>query len=257
MQSLFVTLKGPLRSWGALSIGDNRETNFYPTASAILGLAGACIGVDQKNKKETTAWYTGFSVITISAIKYIMQYPSQNQEAVIEPALLTDFHTVQNSLAMNDESRSDTIISERDYITDGLDVAALVPRHNEAEGWLENLVSAFIQPTYTPFLGRRGNVFSEPVLEQGDKVCEFASISDLTEKLFHRFAKQKVGEFHPSSCLLRVPGKNGFDTSIKKTGLWCPGKSETVLDQRTSFLRFHGPRFVREYYRDFNHKEAL
>lgn len=65
MKGVLLTLKGTIRSWGGPSIGDDRWTEQWPTASAILGVTGACIGVDKNDTEQVTSWYGGFDVCTV------------------------------------------------------------------------------------------------------------------------------------------------------------------------------------------------
>ena len=110
-----------------------------------------------------------------------------------------------------------------------------------------------MQPTYTPFLGRKGNVFSEPILEEGDKVRNYSSIVELSNALFTRLSNHTVGELKPITCLLRIPGYNNYCEILKQDKQWKPGVTETALDQRSGPLRFFEQRQVHNFYRDIHY----
>jgi len=151
--------------------------------------------------------------------------------------MLSDFHTIKNSLDMNGKIRQDTIISHRGYITDGLDVAVLLPVHNDAEEWLEQLAFAIQQPHFTPYLGRRSNPFSAPLAEPDEKVVKVQYPDELYEQLFLRLSKLQVGDLQPAKYLLRIPIKlrNETDTFLSK---WSFTGKDVVAENRPGFLRF-------------------
>ncbi len=234
-----------MRSWGVCSIGDDRWTNQWPTASAVLGLTGACMGVDRHSPEQVTAWYSGFMVCTLSAVAYRHKRRRYHESY---PSLLSDLQTIRNSLNANGRLRKDTIVSHRGYITDGIDIAAIIPVHNEAEEWLEQLVYAIQQPRFTPYLGRRSNPLSAPMVEPGEGVTAVQSTVDLCDHLFWRLSALQVGELCPSECLLRLPYQLRDESVTFKEAWFFTGK-DMVSDQRVGFLRFFTNRTVLCYRR--------
>lgn len=247
MNGLLLTLKGSMRSWGEISIGDDRWTGNWPTASAVLGLAGACMGVDNHDPDQVTAWYNGFMVCTLSAVSYRYKHNSRFRDKH-HPVVLSDFHTIRNSLNMNGKRRQDAIISHRGYLADSLDVAAIVPVHNAAEEWLEQLVFAVQQPCFTPYLGRRSNPLSAPLIEPEEKVVRVQSSEDLCELLFWRLSHLQTGEWLLAECMLRIPRQlqSESETFTKK---WSFAGEEVVADHRAGFQRFFKNRTVCMYRR--------
>ena len=55
MQALAFYIDAPLQSWGSTSRFNYRETNRFPTKSAIVGLIAAALGIDKHSESETTA----------------------------------------------------------------------------------------------------------------------------------------------------------------------------------------------------------
>lgn len=141
MNALLLTFKGSMRSWGSTSVGDDRSTEFNPTASGILGLAGACMGVDNSNHDRVNAWYNAFYVCSLNTLSYTQTIQSGMNKANY-PKVLTDYQTVRKSRNMDNKIRQETIVSLRHYLSDALDVAAIIPAHDNAEEWLEQLAFA-------------------------------------------------------------------------------------------------------------------
>lgn len=245
MKALLLTLKGTLRSWGNISVGDDRSTGRYPTASAILGLTGACMGVDEHNQEQVKAWNKGFYVCTLSAISYKHKYRS-GYNSKHYPAIFSDYHTVKNSINMNGDQRKETIVSHRDYLTDALDVAAIIPAHKEANKWLEQLAFAIQQPCFTPYLGRRSNPFSRPLAEPGEKISTPQSIEELCSHLLDRLTNLQIDKWIPSDCILRIPLQLQpvAGTFANK---WNFIDKEMIADHRPGSLRFFTNRTVYVY----------
>lgn len=249
MKCLFLTLKGNLRSWGTDSVGDDRPTGNFPTESAILGIGGACIGIDQNSSTQVKAWYGGFRVVTLSATSFINTNRSNNKQ-FCTPNILTDFQTVNSSLSMSNKIRQKPILSNREYITDGLDTAVIIARHQNAKQWIEQLALAVQQPSFTPYLGRKSNTFGTPLTEPGETAINITSIEKLCEILYHRLSKISIGHLRPNKCTLRVPIDldNGKNNLCQK---WRYKRTETINDSRSSAFRTFENRKTHLYTRTF------
>lgn len=238
MNALLLTLKGGYRSWGGLSVGSDRWTNLIPTASAILGLAGACIGLDAEDVDQVKAWYEGFWISSCTSLEY-----AQLGER-LSPLVISDYQTVCGKFGMSGQNKQ--IESYRGLVTDGLDVVAIMPCHSKAEKWLEELVFAFEQPRFTPYLGRRSYPLSSPPRFQGEKLVEFCTWGDLANTLVVRLSGNHLNEGRVLRCLWRVP----CDLDLEKGVLeekWLKIGSNRVLDQRSSFYRTFSSRCVCDY----------
>ena len=238
MKALFISMRGVRRSWGCLSVGHNRWSEEIPTASAVLGLLGACIGLNARDSAAVKAWYAGFFVSTCSVFEFT------NNDEIISPTLLTDFQTAQGSFGMSCQKKQE--ISYRQYYTDGFDVAAVLPRHQMAEEWTQILVSACEQPIYTPYLGRRSNPLSAPLRKVGEKLDECSSVAELGEKLHSRMVEDCGWDV--SRCLWRVPQNLELSDGVVCEN-WVQMGDNMVMDQRSSGLRFFSNRAVVDYLR--------
>lgn len=246
-KGLILTLKAPFASFGTISAGDNRTTEFHPTASSILGLAASSIGIKNHDHDKKIAWYNGFSVATLSAEEYESDFENSPANKY-HPSLCSDFHTVRDSLSMNDTARKDTAIGQREYLNDSLTFAALIANHSDAEKWLQDLVFAFRQPAHIPYLGRRSNPLSAPVLGQNSTANNFKSITHLAEEMFLMMNEQTVGALHPVSCRLRVPA-DLCGEEISTSTCWTHLQRVAIPDQRVGSLRFFTQRLADDFYR--------
>lgn len=156
MKTLVLSLRGPWRSWGGLSIGDDRWTTTRPTASAALGLLGACAGIDRHTPELVEAWYRSWSVITASAKHWQMGRQG------IDATLTSDYQTAHNSLKMDGSLNDAAVVSRRGYLEGAREVVALILNADAEEGFYDLAVRGLKNPVYPPFLGRRSNPLSEP-----------------------------------------------------------------------------------------------
>jgi CRISPR system Cascade subunit CasD len=163
MKALVLTLQGHLRSWGGMSLGDNRETLLHPTASALIGLLGACAGIDRHNAVALDAWYQAWDCMSLTAHRSSTELPS----------LLLDFQTARCSLNTSGKTITDAVISHRGYLQDTIDVAALALQPHADPALLELALAGIRTPVYTPYLGRISNPFSAlPWLPDRDILVE-------------------------------------------------------------------------------------
>ena len=247
MNCVFITMKGSFRSWGTTSVGDDRETDLFPTASAVLGLAGACMGVDLHSKEQVKSWYSGFHVVTLSAVSYLRTKPNE-RHPIYNPSLLVDFHTISDSLTMGGTTKNDSVLSYRNYITDALDVAVIIARHEDANNWLGQLAMALHQPRFTPYLGRRCNPLSTPLAEPNETMIWIDSIEEVTDRMFLRLTKLSIADLKPYQCCLRVSNDLESNSNRLKEK-WSYKKTEFVADQRTGAFRTFENRKIHLYTR--------
>jgi CRISPR system Cascade subunit CasD len=241
MKASLITLRANYRSWGTFSVGNHRSTEMLPTASGILGLGAACIGLIRGSPNNVKAWYSGFWIVTCSSTKFTDE---NDFSKILFPSVTTDYQTAQGNFSMNGETRIAESYSE--YIENTIDVAAIIPKHSEASIWLSQLQSAFEQPRSTPYLGRRSCVLSAPLTEIGDQVIEITSIEDLAETLAKRLEKERLGSWICSEYLLRIPKLLSCnDKPIGKR--WQRLYEKTILDERSSAMRFFSSREVIDY----------
>ncbi|MEP6057730.1 MAG: type I-E CRISPR-associated protein Cas5/CasD [Nitratireductor sp.] len=154
---VIVQLGAPLAAFGDAAGNVERKTLDRPTRSALLGLAGAALGVRRDDADANAA--LGASLSTASR--------------TLDPGrLLRDFHTYESVLRARERyfTRADalargtrnTSITRRDYRTGGLWLGAYALR-NDASLALAALREAFLKPAFTLYLGRKACSLSLPL----------------------------------------------------------------------------------------------
>ena len=158
---LLVTLAGPMAAFGDLAGHERRGSADWAGRSALLGLAGAALGVDRADRDGQAALAAGFG----TAIRQLT------------PGVpLRDFHTFQSvpsSLAKAPRSRAaaleaagrdaETSITIRDYRCDVVFVAAFWGREPAGRFTVKQLEAAFARPFYALWLGRKSCPLAAPL----------------------------------------------------------------------------------------------
>ena len=163
MQTLAFYIDAPLQSWGDSSKFQYRETNSFPTKSAVVGLIAAALGIDKYQANEATA-IQPFVDLKLVVVKL------GNDKSPL--SRFTDFHTVgggYNKKAPLWEKMSiprkasgapfGTVITHRSYLTNARFAALL-------EGDLEILTqvqAALENPVWGVWFGRKTCLPASPL----------------------------------------------------------------------------------------------
>ena len=156
-EHLVFLLSAPMASFGGYAGHERRGSGLLPMRSAVLGLAGAALGIDRADS-EGQAALRAYSVAVQS----------------FQPSVpLRDYHTVQTvptARARRPATRRDaldrggrdanTVITIRDYRCDVLIGAAL---WGEGQWTLGDLASHMRRPGFPLFLGRKSCPLASPV----------------------------------------------------------------------------------------------
>lgn len=164
MKVLLFQLEGLLQSWGECAHWDVRDTGYFPTKSAIVGLICSCLGWSRDDPR----------------ISDLNRQIILGVRADRAGTILADFHTVQGKPRLatagggfRAESKS-TIVSRRYYLQD----ASFLVGISGDEKVLKMISDALLHPVYTIFLGRKACIPSIPVIPQ---IMEFSSIEEAFE----------------------------------------------------------------------------
>jgi CRISPR system Cascade subunit CasD len=150
---LTFALVAPLASFGSIAVGERRSGWDRPARSAVLGLVGACLGLERNDDTGQDALAADYSVAVLC------HSPGR---------LLADYHTTQvpsakrgrrfatraQELALPGHELN-TILSRRDYRSGAWHLGALSLRRGTARWTLEELATAMRQPSFVPYLGRK------------------------------------------------------------------------------------------------------
>ena len=185
---LILKLQGVMQAWGEHTFEGLRPSTNFPTRSALIGLLGACLGIDRQNRQQQQALANSF------------QYAVRQDETKHPVIKMTDYHTVKDAREDYIGLKShDTIITQREYLLDAAFTVAIWSTDG-ADYSLEQLKAAVCQPRYTPFLGRRSCPITRPLYES----CVQAINSDEALKLIEPVA----GVIYSEEDLPDVIGRN-------------------------------------------------
>jgi len=148
---LTFALVAPLAAFGSIAVGERRSGWDRPARSAVLGLVGACLGLDRADDEAQTALAEGYG------LALLCHAPGR---------LLADYHTTQVPSAKRGRrfaTRAEelaapdlnTILSRRDYRSGAWHLGALWERGETVRWPLEGLAEAMERPGFVPYLGRK------------------------------------------------------------------------------------------------------
>jgi len=161
---LILRLDGPMQAWGTHTFEDFRPSNLFPTRSGLLGLLGACLGIDRRDHVglEQLAASVEFTVrVDRSALR-----PELDKSASKAAVKLPDFHTVLAARKVDGSANKNPVVSRREYLFDAAFTVA-VGEKSGASVSLETIAHALRRPCFTPVLGRRACPIARPLLDCG------------------------------------------------------------------------------------------
>lgn len=159
---LILRLDGPMQAWGTHTFEDFRPSNLYPTRSGLLGLLGACIGLERGDLAG--------QVELAASVEFTVRVDAQlarpgADRPVAKPGIkLPDFHTVMDARKVDGSSNKFPVVSRREFLFDAAFTVAIGSRSG-APVSLEQITEALRRPYYTPTLGRRSCPPTRPLLE--------------------------------------------------------------------------------------------
>lgn len=155
---LILKLQGPMQAWGRESFEGLRPSELFPGRSALLGLLGACLGVERVDQKRLQDLATSvlFAVRMDPVFDKITGKPIPTQK-------MTDYHTVKDAREDYKGLKShDTIQTWREYWQDASYTVAVWNQENASVS-LDAIEHAVKQPKFTPVLGRRSCPLARPL----------------------------------------------------------------------------------------------
>jgi CRISPR system Cascade subunit CasD len=171
---LILKLQGPMQAWGRESFEGLRPSELFPGRSALLGLLGACLGIDRTDRQRLQE----LAASVLLAVR-IDQVFSKETGKPIPSQKMTDYHTVKDAREDYHGLKShDTIQTWREYWQDGCYTVAIWASV-DAPLNLAAVEQAVKQPIYTPVLGRRSCPLARPLFET--KVAAESALAALAQ----------------------------------------------------------------------------
>jgi CRISPR system Cascade subunit CasD len=157
---LILKLQGPMQAWGRESFEGLRPSELFPGRSALLGLLGACLGIERTDREQQQALADSVAF----AVRVDPVFDKETQKRLTAQKM-TDYHTVKDAREDYRGLKShDTIQTWREYWQDACYTVA-VWNNEEPAISLETIEHAVRQPVYTPVLGRRSCPLGRPLFE--------------------------------------------------------------------------------------------
>jgi len=149
-----------MQGWGGHTYEDWRPTELFPTRSGLLGLLGACLGIDRQDVEKLNA--------LAASVLFTVRADCRKDGAgnPIASLRICDYHTIEHARKVDGSENKNPIQSYRWYLFDA-PFTVVIESTTNAKVTLEEIVKFLKKPVYTPFLGRRSCPLSRPLLEQG------------------------------------------------------------------------------------------
>lgn len=164
---LILKLDGPLQSWGTHTYEDFRPSSLFPTHSGILGLLGACLGIERRDRNRLRSLSESIEIAVRA--DHVLRDGQR-----LEPIRITDFHTVQDARKVDGKANKYPVVSRREYLCDAKFTVA-IRETTAASIRLDDLEGAVRRPFFTPFLGRRACALARPLWEARFEAESFES----------------------------------------------------------------------------------
>jgi CRISPR system Cascade subunit CasD len=145
-------LQGPLQAWGRHTYEEYRPTHLFPTRSGILGLLGACLGIDRADTSAQQRLSDSF----LFAVRV--------DTREFKPHVIEDLHTVLDAPKVDGSINKYSVPTIREYICDACFTVGM--QFNKGASFNQgDIIKALKHPYYTPVLGRRSCPLSRPLFE--------------------------------------------------------------------------------------------
>ncbi|AMC33242.1 type I-E CRISPR-associated protein Cas5/CasD [Janthinobacterium sp. B9-8] len=168
-QYLVFRLYGAMASFGEIAVGELRHSAVYPSRSALLGLLAAALGIPRSDEAGQQALINGYRF----GVKLIASgTPLRDYHTVQSPAISKKITYRTRKQEMADKDKLSTILTSREYRTDGLYMVA-VDALNDAPFSLQQLAGALDKPIFQLYLGRKSCPLALPLAAI---VAEFESL---------------------------------------------------------------------------------
>lgn len=134
MKTILLKFAGPLQSWGTDSNFERRNTDRYPSKSAVIGMIAASFGFRRDEDDKLSE---------LNSLDFAVRVDQPGK-------LLRDFHIATKKKKNGKVDR--IYLTNRYYLQDAVFVVAIGGTNNLL---IESITNALQSPYFQPFLGRR------------------------------------------------------------------------------------------------------
>lgn len=129
MKTILLKFGGPMQSWGTSSHFETRNTDYYPSKSAVIGVISASFGYKRDDEK----------IEELNALDFAVRVDQVG-------LLRKDYQTARKL------KKDETYVTNRYYLEDAIFVVAISSKDDK---WIEEIYYALKNPYFQPFMGRR------------------------------------------------------------------------------------------------------
>lgn len=105
-----------MQAWGTHTYENFRPSNLFPTPSGLLGLLGACLGIDRRDQVELER--LAASVAYAVRVDRGALRPEAEVPVPRAAVKLPDFHTVLAARKVDGSANKNPVVSHREYLFD-------------------------------------------------------------------------------------------------------------------------------------------
>ncbi len=193
---------GPLQAWGEYVIGDVRSTADFPTKSGVVGLISCAMGLRREDPL----------IAELSkAIEVAFRADRKGR-------IVSDFHTITESMQANGQRRESSILAPLKFIEDGCFTVFV----SAEEEWLERIDAAMKRPVWRVYLGRVSCPPAEPVYrgrtseykDMLDAIMRYPLARRSAMRIEYEMPRPIPGATTQSRQDARMPGKRNFASRL-------------------------------------------
>lgn len=183
MKTILLKFAGPLQSWGINSHFETRQTQRYPTKSAIVGMLAASLGYERHEDKK---------IQKLNSLEFAVRVDQPG-------SILRDYHTATKYKPNGQLDR--TYVTNRYYLQDAVFVVAVGSRDDQ---FLLKIEEALKAPYFQPFLGRRSLPINADFfigLKEGDIISNLEALEWQAASWYQRKNERKLEVYADSHFL--------------------------------------------------------
>lgn len=160
MKTILMKLAGPLQSWGTNSHYETRQTNRFPSKSAIIGMIAAAMGYRRDENKKLDE---------LRKLSFAVRVDQQGD-------ILRDFQIAISHKPNGERLRS--YVTNRYYLQDAVFVVSI---GSENEALIEKINDSLQSPYFQLYLGRRSCPINQDYLINGANISDKGIIEGLKD----------------------------------------------------------------------------
>lgn len=173
MKTLLLKFSGPLQSWGTSSHFETRQTDRYPSKSAVIGMVAASLGYQRHEDKK---------IQELNDLDFGVRIDQAGES-------LRDYHIARKYKDNGDIKR--TYVTERYYLEDAIFIVAI---GHEDEQFIEKIEQGLKEPYFQSFMGRRSLPLSVDFFIESRKKGVVESLQQLPWQAAKWYKKTSINQ---------------------------------------------------------------